>query len=145
MFLYVVVTQPRRISAISLAERVSNERCEDVGSTVGYSIRSENRSSDKTQCLFVTTGVLLRRLVNDSHLSDLTHIIVDEIHERDRNSDFLLIILRDLLAIRKDLKVIIMSATLSTKTFLDYFNATRTPTAVIQIEKRMFNVSRFYL
>ncbi len=101
----MVVTQPRRISAISLADRVAAERCEEVGDKVGFIIRSESKSSSETQCMFMTTGVLLRRLIGDPTLRDLTHIIVDEIHERDINSDFLLVILRDLLAIRNDLKV----------------------------------------
>jgi HrpA-like RNA helicase len=118
----IIVTQPRRISAISLAERVASERCEPVGGTVGYNVRIESAISNETQLLFCTTGVLLRRLVNDRFLEGVSHVIVDEVHERDVDSDFLLIILRDLLPVRKDLKVIIMSATLHLDLFLKYFS-----------------------
>jgi HrpA-like RNA helicase len=118
----IIVTQPRRISAISLAERVASERCEPVGGTVGYNVRLESAISNETQLLFCTTGVLLRRLVNDRFLEGVSHVIVDEVHERDVDSDFLLIILRDLLPVRRDLKVIIMSATLHLDLFLKYFS-----------------------
>ena len=83
----MICTQPRRISAISVAERVADERAEKVGKTVGYSIRLESKTSRETRLLFCTTGVLLRRLQCDSELGGVSHIFVDEIHERDLNSD----------------------------------------------------------
>ena len=75
----IVVTQPRRISAISIAERVAQERSEDVGRTVGYSVRMEGASSNETQLLFLTPGVLLRRLQNSPELDEISHIIIDEV------------------------------------------------------------------
>ena len=101
----IMVTQPRRISAIGLAERVSSERGERVGSSVGYSIRLESRASDSTKLLYCTTGILLRKLElgsgrENDYLKDVTHVVVDEVHERSIDSDFLLMILRDLLAVR---------------------------------------------
>lgn len=96
----MIVTQPRRISAIGVAERVSAERCEKVGETTGYSIRLENKRSSKTRILLCTTGILLRRLQCDPDLASISHIFVDEVHERGLNTDFLLIILKDLLARR---------------------------------------------
>lgn len=78
----IICTQPRRISATSLAERVSQERCEKIGDTVGYSIRGESKQSDNTRLLFCTTGVLLRMIQTDPNLSDFSHVIIDEVHER---------------------------------------------------------------
>lgn len=87
----IICTQPRRISAIGVADRVADERAEKIGQTVGYQIRLESRRSKETRLLFCTTGVLLRRLQCDSSVSGVSHIFVDEVHERDLNSDFLLI------------------------------------------------------
>ncbi|CAG9462498.1 unnamed protein product [Pedinophyceae sp. YPF-701] len=125
----IVCTQPRRISAVSVAQRVADERGEAIGDTVGYQIRLEARRSSKTRLLFCTTGVLLRRLVADKDLRGVTHVVVDEIHERGINEDFLLIVLRDLLPRRPDLRVILMSATLNADLFSNYFG--HAPTAHI--------------
>lgn len=75
----IICTQPRRISAIGVAERCAAERNERIGDTIGYQIRLENKISDKTKVLFCTIGIFLQRF---SHISDITHIIVDEVHER---------------------------------------------------------------
>ena len=72
-----------RLSAIAVAERVAEERAEKVGQTVGYSVRLEHKTSRDTRLLFCTTGVLLRRLQSDAFLEDVSHVIVDEVHERD--------------------------------------------------------------
>jgi len=93
----IVCTQPRRISAISVAERVAAERGENVGGTVGYAIRGETKAGANTQLLFCTTGILLRRLESDPYLAGTTHVLVDEVHERSLESDFLLMALRKLL------------------------------------------------
>ena len=117
----IVCTQPRRISAISVAQRVAQERGEEVGESVGYQIRLEARKSAATRLLFCTTGVLLRRLVDDPTLEGVSHVIIDEIHERGMNEDFLLIIVRDILPRRPDLRVVLMSATLNAELFASYF------------------------
>uniref|UniRef100_A0A4W6C8I8 ATP-dependent RNA helicase DHX29 n=1 Tax=Lates calcarifer TaxID=8187 RepID=A0A4W6C8I8_LATCA len=142
----VVVTQPRRISAMSLACRVSQELgCEDgpgsKSSLCGYQIRMENQSGEWTRLLYCTTGVLLRKLQHDRHLSSLTHIIVDEVHERSVQSDFLLTILKDVVMRRSDLQLILMSATVDCDKFSSYFN--RCP--VITIPGRTFPVEVFHL
>ena len=80
----IAITQPRRISATSLARRVASERCERVGRQVGYSVRMDTSASNATQLLFLTPGVLLKRLHNDPDLLDFSHIIIDEIHEKDK-------------------------------------------------------------
>uniref|UniRef100_A0A8C2CL46 ATP-dependent RNA helicase DHX29 n=1 Tax=Cyprinus carpio TaxID=7962 RepID=A0A8C2CL46_CYPCA len=138
----VVVTQPRRISATSLASRVSQELglCGKT-SLCGYQIRMENRSGDATRLLYCTTGVLLRKLQQDRLLSSLTHIIVDEVHERSVQSDFLLTILKEVVHKRSDLHLILMSATVDCQKFASYFN--RCP--VVTIPGRTFPVEVFHL
>ncbi|XP_057742352.1 DExH-box ATP-dependent RNA helicase DExH1 isoform X2 [Arachis stenosperma] len=117
----IICTQPRRISAISVSARISAERGENLGETVGYQIRLETKRSAETRLLFCTTGVLLRQLVQDPQLSGVSHLLVDEIHERGMNEDFLIIILRDLLPRRPDLRLILMSATINADLFSKYF------------------------
>ena len=119
---YVVCTQPRRISAVSVAARVAHERGEAVGATVGYRIRLEARvSRERTRLEFCTTGVLLRRLAKNPTLRGVSHVFVDEIHERGMHEDFLLIVLKDLLPKRPDLRVVLMSATMDAGVFTNYF------------------------
>lgn len=118
----VVCTQPRRISAISVAERVAQERAEECGSSVGFQIRLESkRPRNQGSILFCTTGIMLKWLESDQWLAKTSHIILDEVHERDVLSDFLLIILKDLLAQRPDLKLILMSATINADKFAKYY------------------------
>lgn len=117
----IVCTQPRRISAIGVAERVASERGEQVGESTGYAIKGESRSSSHTRLLFCTVGVLLRRLQSEPALNSVSHLIVDEVHERDVLTDFLLVMVRDILKVRRNLKLILMSATLSASKFAQYF------------------------
>jgi len=151
----IIVTQPRRISALGLADRVSDERCSQVGQEVGYSIRGESKTSRDTKITFVTTGVLLRRLqtsggqVEDvvASLADVSHVVVDEVHERSLDTDFLLSIIRDVLYVRRDLKLILMSATLDAASFRDYFTVDKKGITVglVEIAGRTYPVSDFYL
>ncbi|XP_021727385.1 DExH-box ATP-dependent RNA helicase DExH3-like [Chenopodium quinoa] len=117
----LICTQPRRISAMAVSERVAAERGEQLGESVGYKIRLEGIKGRDTGLLFCTTGILLRRLLVDRNLRGVTHVIVDEIHERGMNEDFLLIVLKDLLPRRPDLRLILMSATLNAELFSSYF------------------------
>lgn len=75
----IVVTQPRRISAIGVSERIAQERCEAVGETCGFSIKLEKKTSSRTRLLLCTTGILLRRLQCDPDLASVSHIFVDEV------------------------------------------------------------------
>ncbi len=109
----ILVTQPRRISAIGLAERVADERAEKCGQSVGYRIRGENKVSAATRLTFVTTGVLLRQLTSRTALAKISHIVIDEVHERSVEIDFLLLILKQLLPSYPWLKLVLMSATVS--------------------------------
>ncbi|CAD6236609.1 unnamed protein product [Miscanthus lutarioriparius] len=152
----IICTQPRRISAISVAERISAERGEAVGDTVGYKIRLESKGGKNSSVLFCTNGVLLRLLIGrgtntskarnrkrslDDAILGITHIIVDEIHERDRFSDFMLTILRDLLPVYPHVRLVLMSATIDAERFSQYFNGC----SVIQVPGFTYPVKTFYL
>uniref|UniRef100_A0A8C5GGX6 Putative ATP-dependent RNA helicase DHX57 n=1 Tax=Gouania willdenowi TaxID=441366 RepID=A0A8C5GGX6_GOUWI len=137
----IVCTQPRRISAISVAQRVAQERAESLGNSVGYQIRLESVKTSATRLLYCTTGVLLRRLEGDADLKGVTHVIVDEVHERTEESDFLLLVLKDLIVQRPDMKIILMSATLNAELFSEYFS--NCPT--IHIPGQTFPVDQFFL
>jgi ERCC4-related helicase len=144
----MVVTQPRRISAISIAERVAEEQCQDgVGGIVGYQVRLESSFTNDTQCIFMTPGILLNKMhsILDPNYTEYTHIIIDEIHERVREQEFLLIILRDLLPKRPDLRVVLMSATLQTNELVDYFRRGGIEPAVVEMEGRTFPVQEYFL
>ncbi|XP_058180538.1 DExH-box ATP-dependent RNA helicase DExH3 [Rhododendron vialii] len=117
----IICTQPRRISAMSVAERVAAERGENLGESVGYKVRLEGMKGRDTRLLFCTTGILLRRLLVDRSLKGVSHVVVDEIHERGMNEDFLLIVLKELLPRRPELRLILMSATLNAELFSSYF------------------------
>ena len=170
----MLVTQPRRISAVGVATRVAQERAEQVGGVVGYSVRLDSRRSARTRLLFCTTGgetrqssvpiltcpcctevlsasyhfmcsptrfhglcslqcecasalpgVVLRRLLSDPVLEGVTHVVVDEVHERSADSDLLLLLLRDLLRAGSNskLRIVLMSATAEADAFMQYFDA----------------------
>lgn len=137
----IIVTQPRRIAAVGVAERISDERNERIGGVVGYQIRLENKISSSTRMTFCTTGILLRRLYSDPLLDAVTHLIIDEVHERSEESDFLLLILKEVLQKRPQLKVILMSATLNSKLFSEYFGGA----PVLTIQGRTFPVQQVFL
>ncbi|GMH71901.1 hypothetical protein TL16_g05777 [Triparma laevis f. inornata] len=136
----IIVAQPRRISAMSVAERVAAERGEPIGGTIGYTIRLESKASRNTRMLFCTTGILLKRLEEDKDLQNVTHVFIDEVHERSIESDFLLMVLKDLLK-RRPLKLILMSATLDASLFHDYFNGAPS----VKFPGRTYPVTELYL
>ncbi|KAM5444139.1 putative ATP-dependent RNA helicase ucp12 [Microsporum ferrugineum] len=146
----IVCTQPRRISALGLADRVSAERCSKVGDDVGYIIRGDSKSTQGvTKITFMTTGVLLRRLQTAGEsvveaLADISHVVLDEVHERGLDTDFLLAVLREALKIRKDLKLILMSATLDANMFINYFGGDK-QVGRVTIPGRTFPVDDIYL
>ncbi|MFC6043908.1 ATP-dependent helicase HrpB [Nocardioides hankookensis] len=108
----VVVTQPRRIAVRAAARRLAQLLGEPVGETVGYSVRGERRAGARTRIEFVTTGVLLRRLQGDADLPGVSAVVLDEVHERQLDSDLTLALLVEVRAtLRPDLIVVAMSAT----------------------------------
>ncbi|TLD18362.1 putative helicase [Venturia nashicola] len=143
----IYCTEPRRISAISLAQRVSEELGEskgDVGthrSLVGYAIRLESKVTPSTKLVYATVGVVLRMLESSRTLDDITHLLIDEVHERSIDTDFLLVILRSLMARRPELKVVLMSATVDASRFSKYLNNA----PIINVPGRTFPVRTRYL
>ncbi|CAI2171063.1 13558_t:CDS:10 [Funneliformis geosporum] len=143
----IICTQPRRISAISIAHRVSAEIGDLPGTIgtfkalIGYQIRLESKTSKGNILTFCTYGILLKRLESDKLLDNVSHVIIDEVHERSLDSDFLLIILKKILEWRSDLKIILMSATVDTSKFSKYFNNC----PVIEIPGRTFPVKDKFL
>lgn len=119
----IAITQPRRVAAISIAKRVSEELGVRLGEEVGYSIRFEDVTSQKTKIKYMTDGKLLRELLSDQALSKYSVIILDEAHERTLTTDILFGMVKSIQqAKRKDLKIIVMSATLNAEKFSKYFN-----------------------
>ncbi|EOD09487.1 hypothetical protein EMIHUDRAFT_448382 [Emiliania huxleyi CCMP1516] len=120
----ILCTQPRRIAATSLARRVASERGEQVGgrgSLVGYQVRLESKRTESTRLLYCTTGIALRMMLCEKPLEGISHVVVDEVHERDTQTDLLLLLLRELLPLRPDLRVVCMSATVQAELFSSYF------------------------
>ena len=134
----ICITQPRRIAAISISERVAEELDTKIGDIVGYSVRFKEKMSKKTKIKFVTDGMLVRECILDKNLEKYKYIILDEIHERSIHTDILMMICKDLLINKKrnDLKLIIMSATLDPKKYMEYFNTN----ALIKVQGRKFPI-----
>ncbi|XP_077537769.1 ATP-dependent RNA helicase TDRD9-like [Haemaphysalis longicornis] len=146
----IVVTQPRRIAAISVAHRVCQERRWSLGTIVGYQVGMDSQTSADTRLAYVTTGVLLEKLIAKKDMNDYTHVIIDEVHERDQETDFLLLVVRKFLRTNsRGVKVILMSATFDVKYFADYF---ATPlldsleaAPIIEIPGKMKDVKEYYI
>ncbi|CAI7569490.1 unnamed protein product [Penicillium glandicola] len=117
----VACTQPRRVAAMSVAQRVAAEMDVKLGEEVGYSIRFEDMTGPKTIMKYMTDGMLLREAMNDPNMSRYSTIILDEAHERTMATDILMGLLKEVVVRRPDLKIIIMSATLDAQKFQRYF------------------------
>ncbi|KAE9397860.1 pre-mRNA splicing factor [Gymnopus androsaceus JB14] len=114
-------TQPRRVAAMSVAKRVSEEMECKLGSTVGYAIRFEDCTSSETKIKYMTDGVLLRESLNEGDLDRYSVIILDEAHERSLSTDVLMGLLRKILSRRRDLKLIVTSATMNSEKFSNFY------------------------
>ncbi|NOX32412.1 MAG: ATP-dependent RNA helicase HrpA [Deltaproteobacteria bacterium] len=134
-------TQPRRIAAINVAKRIAEELNERPGVLVGYKIRFDDKTGPLTRIKIMTDGILLAETQKDRFLSAYDTIIVDEAHERSLNIDFTLGILRGLLKKRKDLKLIITSATIDTEKFSKAFGNA----PIIEVSGRMYPVETIYM
>ncbi|KAK3203692.1 hypothetical protein GRF29_106g327236 [Pseudopithomyces chartarum] len=118
----VACTQPRRVAAMSVAQRVAEEMDVELGEEVGYSIRFEDKTGPNTMLKYMTDGMLLREAMHDNNLTRYSTIILDEAHERTLATDILMGLLKEVVLRRKDLKLIIMSATLDATKFQKYFH-----------------------
>ncbi|KDE08045.1 hypothetical protein MVLG_01746 [Microbotryum lychnidis-dioicae p1A1 Lamole] len=116
------ITQPRRVAAVSVAQRVAEEVGSVLGDQVGYSIRFEALCNPETKILFLTDGMLFREILLDPLLSKYSVIMVDEAHERSTYTDLLLGVLKKIRRVRPSLRIIISSATIDAQSFVDYFN-----------------------
>ncbi len=139
-------TQPRRIAAASVAKRVADELAVPLGGFVGYQVRFEDQTTPATRIKFMTDGILLAETQGDPQLRQYQALILDEAHERSLNIDFLLGYLKRLLGKRRDLKLVVSSATLDAGSFAEFFAAADgTPAPVIEAPGRMFPVAEFFL
>ncbi|MCK4767860.1 MAG: ATP-dependent RNA helicase HrpA, partial [Desulfobacula sp.] len=134
-------TQPRRIAAITVARRIAEELNESVGQSVGYKIRFDDKTSDHAYIKMMTDGILLAETQTDRFLNKYDTIIIDEAHERSLNIDFTLGLLKDLVKKRKDLKLIITSATIDTQKFSSAFDNA----PIIEVSGRMYPIETLYM
>ena len=153
----IICTQPRRIAAISVADRVAKERGETVGrGSVGYQVRFDAKLPEPNGSItFCTTGIFLKRMQSalsegGSRLDEITHVVVDEVHERDVDTDLLLVVLKRLLADRKarnlPIKILLMSATIDPTLFQKYFPDEKgQPASVIEVPGRSFPVTKHFM
>lgn len=137
-------TQPRRLAATSVARRIAQELDSELGDWVGYQIRFSDRTSKTTAIKLMTDGILLAESQRDPLLRQYDTIIIDEAHERSLNIDFLLGFLKQLLVRRRDLKVIITSATIDAQQFAQHFSIDGKPAPVIDVSGRLFPVDIWY-
>lgn len=138
---FIGCTQPRRLAANSVCNRVASELKVSVGNEVGYKVRFDNSCNDKTVVKFMTDGVLLAESTNDHKLLQYDTLIIDEAHERSLNIDFILGYLKNLLPERPDLKIIISSATLDAENFSQFFDNA----PIVEVEGRTYPVERFFM
>jgi pre-mRNA-splicing factor ATP-dependent RNA helicase DHX16 len=115
-------TQPRRVAAMSVAARVAEEMACKLGNEVGYSVRFEDATSEKTVIKYMTDGMLLREFMTDPSLSTYSVLIIDEAHERTLNTDVLFGLVKDIARFRPDFKLLISSATMDAQKFSEYFD-----------------------
>jgi ATP-dependent helicase HrpA len=139
-------TQPRRIAARTVAERIADELGTQLGDVVGYKVRFTDKSGDATSVKLMTDGILLAEIGSDRNLHRYDTLIIDEAHERSLNIDFILGYLRQLLPRRPDLKVIITSATIDPERFAEHFADPRTgqPAPIVEVSGRTYPVEVRY-
>ncbi|KAL3488459.1 P-loop containing nucleoside triphosphate hydrolase protein [Aspergillus germanicus] len=133
-------TQPRRVAAMSVASRVADEMGVKIGNEVGYSIRFEDNTSDKTVLKYMTDGMLLRELLTEPDLGQYSALMIDEAHERTVPTDIACGLLKDIAKARPDLKLLISSATMDAQKFQSYFDNA----PIFNIPGRMYNVDIHY-
>ncbi|KGB77435.1 pre-mRNA-splicing factor ATP-dependent RNA helicase DHX16 [Cryptococcus deuterogattii R265] len=133
-------TQPRRVAAMSVAARVAEEMGVRLGQEVGYSIRFEDMTSDKTVLKYMTDGMLLREFLTDPELSTYSALVIDEAHERTLSTDILFGLVKDIARFRPDLRLLISSATLNAQKFADFFDQA----PIFDVPGRRFPVDMFY-
>ncbi|PXF62709.1 ATP-dependent RNA helicase HrpA [Kangiella spongicola] len=137
-------TQPRRVAATSVSRRIAGELKSEIGQVIGYNIRFNDQTNAVTPVKVMTDGVLLNEIIHDPLLLQYDAIIIDEAHERSLNIDFLLGYLRQLIAKRSDIKIIITSATIDVERFSEHFKTNGKPAPVLEISGRTYPVDVWY-
>lgn len=137
-------TQPRRIAARTVADRIASELDTPLGHGVGYQVRFKNQSNQHTRIKLMTDGVLLSEIQHDRLLKKYDVIIIDEAHERSLNIDFILGLLKPLAKKRPELKIIITSATIDLDKFAQHFTVNGKPAPIIEVSGRTFPVETLY-
>lgn len=137
-------TQPRRLAARSVAERIAQELDSNLGELVGYQVRFHDQVKNNSLIKVMTDGILLAEVQNDRFLNQYDTIIIDEAHERSINIDFLLGILKTLLPKRPDLKLVITSATIDTERFAQFFREGEAAVPVVEVSGRTYPVEVRY-
>ncbi|XP_036100810.1 ATP-dependent RNA helicase TDRD9 [Molossus molossus] len=149
-YCHIAVTQPRKIGASSMARWISRERAWTLGGLVGYQVGLEKVATEDTRLIYMTTGVLLQKIVSAKSLVAFTHIFIDEVHERTEEMDFLLLVVRKLLRTNsRFVKVILMSATINCREFADYFAVPvqnkMNPAYVFEVAGQPHSIEEYYL
>lgn len=138
----IACTQPRRVSAVSVATRVAEEQKCHLGSTVGYSIQFDAQFGEKTRIKYLTDGMLLREMMLDPLLQHYSVIMIDEAHERSLYTDLILGLLKKILKKRPELRILISSATIEAEKFASFFQQ---ESVILAIPGRQFPVDICYL
>ncbi|XP_063226308.1 probable ATP-dependent RNA helicase spindle-E [Bacillus rossius redtenbacheri] len=153
----IIITQPRRIAAITVARRVAHERKWQLPSVVGFHVGLNNQTTQDTRMTFCTTGVLVQKIINNKNLLNYTHVILDEVHERDMDMDFAILLVRKLIySTSRHVKVVLMSATFNVAKFKQYFEGSTAdsecmlvpvPTIDVDMSSKAerFRIKDFYL
>lgn len=137
----ILISQPRRISAISLADRIAHERKERVGDVVGFQVRLDQLLPKELGAIvFCTTGILLKKLQGNPSLEGCSHVILDEAHERQINTDMLMILLKRAVTKNPNLKLLVMSATINAHLFQRYFDC-----PAVRVPGRLYPVKMHFL
>jgi pre-mRNA-splicing factor ATP-dependent RNA helicase DHX16 len=136
----IICTQPRRVAAMSVAARVSDEVGCRLGTTVGYNVRFDMKMADETKILYCTDGMLLQLLLSDPGLHCASHLIIDEAHERGVQTDIILAIAKDLVKLRPSFHLIVSSATVNAQAFSEYLG----DCPIFSVPGRMYPVDILY-
>ncbi|XP_061927778.1 probable ATP-dependent RNA helicase DHX35 isoform X3 [Apis cerana] len=145
------ITEPRRVAATSLANRVADERNCILGTEVGYSIRFDNYTDETTKIKYMTEGILLRELMSDPLLTSYSVIVVDEVHERTLLTDIIMGLLKKIIRKRRSLRIVVCSATVDAEQLRDFFNinttkdSTKDTAVILTIEGRLYPVDIFFI
>lgn len=136
----IIVLEPRRMAAIAAAHRIAEERGWSLGQEIGYQVRFANKTSEKTRLIFMTEALLARQMLDDPELSDIDLVILDEFHERSLHVDLALGLIRELQELGRDIKLLIMSATLEAEKISEYLGHC----PIIEVPGKLFDLEVIY-